>query len=207
MSANNLKLELNYYLPVYNYIDGLLEIILVLFENVEILLEAEGRYFGIMKRYMRRIKITYIKIRKSTNLNETDVVNIGKMLYLFKPVILKEYNILKSRKVTKADSIITIIKKLIEIIMVEKDHPQYSKVEILYDIISKIFNNIRNRGKYHKMTKFTDIVKKYIYSGQLGKYELTHFSILNEENKEKITTIIGDREKIKEEYNIGEISL
>ena len=49
------RIQSDLYVPQFTYLHGLLDIVQFLCYDLKILLEAEGRYFGIMPVHMKRI--------------------------------------------------------------------------------------------------------------------------------------------------------
>lgn len=175
------RIQDDLYIPQFTYLHGLLDIIQFLCNDLKILLEAEGRYFGIMPVYMKRIDRTFEIINNEDTAD--DLTNYSKILYLFKPLIGREYKKLRQRKVTRADCVITIIKKILEIVLEDPDFPYYKEVKRIYKIFIKLFNNIKNVGKNYSLFKLSENIKKYLNSGQVGKYATLQYSIIDEENK------------------------
>ncbi len=179
----------------YDYLRGLLHIVYFLFNDLEKLLFIEGRYFGITVVYMGIVRSSYRKIKE--NDTEDDISNFGRVLYLFKPNIMREYKKLRRRRVSEADCVISIIKKILDIVIEDKDNPQYKNIKSLHKLITKLFDNIRNSGKNSSMYSLVSNLKNYINSGIVGKYPLTHFSVIDEERKkERGREIQGSRTKI-----------
>ena len=63
----------------------------------------------------------------------------------------------------------------------------------MYKIFVKLFNNIKNNGKNYNLFKLSENIKKYLSSGQVGKYAILQYSIINEENQ-----VIKNREILTE---------
>lgn len=181
----------------YDYIRGLLHIVSFLFNDLEKLLFIEGRYFGITVIYMGVVRSSYRKIKEQDTLDDID--NFGRVLYLFKPQIMKEYRKLRKRKVSEADCVIALIKKFLDIIIVskDKDDQYYKNVKNLHKLTIKLFDNIRNRGKNSNMYYLTSSIKGYISSGIVGKYSLSHFSVIDEERKKERNKSSENLEKTK----------
>ena len=181
----------------YDYIRGLLHIVSFLFNDLEKLLFIEGRYFGITVIYMGIVRSSYRKIKEQDTLEDID--NFGRILYLFKPQIMKEYKKLRRRKVSEADCVIALIKKFLDIIIVskDKDDQYYKNVKNLHKLTTKLFDNIRNHGKNSNMYYLTSSIKGYISSGIVGKYSLSHFSVIDEERKKERNKSSENLEKTK----------
>lgn len=195
------RIHENLCISQFTYLYGLLDIVQFLCTDLKTMLNEENRYFGIMPIYMNRIERTF----EILNENDTseDLENYARILYLFKPLIGKEYKKLRQRKVTRADCIITIIKKIIEIVLEDPDFPHHKEVKKMYKIFTKLFNNIKNSGKNYNLFKLSENIKKYLNSGQVGKYVTLQYSIIKEENqliknKEILTNPKIEMEETKE---------
>lgn len=195
----------------YDYLRGLLHIVYFLFNDLEKLLFLEGRYFGITVIYMGIVRSSYRKIREDDT--QEDLSNFGRILYLFKPQIMREYKRLRKRKVSEADCVIAIIKKILDIVIEDKDNQYYKNIKNLHKLTTKLFDNIRNHNKNSNMYSLVSSLKSYINSGIIGKHPLMYFSVIEEDKKRernkqlnsKIGTKIdldSDNKKIKEiEWN------
>lgn len=163
------------------YASGLLRIIQYLFVDLSDLLEQEGRRFGIVISYLDSIYQSCKRMELSCD-DETS----EKIIYLFKPLIMSEYKRLYHRHISKADSVIVLIKRLLEIIS-EIDTFGYQKeITTLLKIINKLFNNIRNKGKFTNLGNMIETIQNYLSQGIIGKYGLDKFSLLEEKEKNRI---------------------
>lgn len=191
------RIQENLYVPQFTYLYGLLDIVQFLCIDLKVLLNDEGRYFGIMPIYMSRIERTFEILNEDDTPN--DLENYARILYLFKPLIKKEYKKLRQRKVTRADCVISMVKKILEIVLEDPDFPHYKEVKKMYKIFVKLFNNIKNNGKNYNLFKLSENIKKYLNSGQVGKYATLQYSIINEENQVMKNKEILTEPKIKME--------
>ncbi len=200
------RIQSNLYVSQFTYLYGLLNIVEFLCRDLKILLVDEGRYFGIMPVYMYRIdRLFYILDRNST---QDGLDDYSRILYLFKPMIGKEYKKLRQRKVTRADCVITIIKKFLEIVLEDVDFPNYKEVKRIYKIFLKLFNNIKNTGKNYSLFRLSENVKKYMNEGLVGKNKTVKYSIIEEEMKIKNREILTEpRVKIEETKEIRKVEL
>lgn len=185
------------------YLDGLLDITQILMIELEKLLDDENRRFGIMMSYLNSIFEAY---KKSAPENESDLEILDKSLYLFKPAILKAYYQLRKRNLSKADSVIVILKRILEFITEYKTWEHVKNARTIHKIITKIFDNIRNIGKKAKLTYLTDYMKKYMELGLVGKYVLDHFSLEEEEARIEKKQMEGSGIKIDDNSKVGEVS-
>ncbi len=164
-----------------DYITGFLYVLCYLINELKKLLEKENRFFGIVISYMNSIEEAYKKILP--NIDEDSEIIYQKIFYLHKPTIIKEYRKLCRRHVTKADSMISVIKKILDILSEYQDHEYHKEIKTLNKVITKLYDNIKNSGKKSKMTYLVQSFKKFIELGQVGKKCLNKFSILEEDEK------------------------
>lgn len=191
------RIQKDLYVPQFTYLYGLLDIIKFLYTDLKKLLDDEGRYFGIMPIFMSRVDRLFITLDKDITQEDIDIYS--RILYLFKPLIGKEYKKLRQRRVTRADCVITIIKKILEIVLEDPDFPHYKEVKRVHKIFLKLFNNIKNAGKNYSLFKLSENMKKYLNTGQVGKYSIVKYSIMDEDNKISRNKDILTEPKIKME--------
>lgn len=177
------------------YLLGLLDVINFLFVEMESLMKTENRCFGIVKSYLNSINDAYSRINAQTK--EEDIESYGRILYLLKPLLKREFRRLIERKLSPADADITMIRKLIYIVVEDPDLPSCkSEVKTLRKIIDRLWGNIKNRAKNDAMYNLGDNVKTCIAMGALGKYSVDVFSLVPpDEPKDPVE---GDGTRISE---------
>ncbi len=176
------------------YASGLIRLAEYLMVDLSDLLEIEGRRFGIVLSYLNSI---YQECQKM-EISEDDETS-EKVIYLFKPLIISEYKRLCKKHLSKADSVITLLKKILEIVA-KVDEFQYQKeVGSLQKIIDSLFNNIRNKAKLTNLDRFEKIIVEFIEDGVIGKYRAEKFSILEEEEKRTRKPLEGTGVRIEQE--------
>lgn len=186
---NGLKIETTL------YISGLFDIIKFLYAELNDLLKEENRFFGIVKSYSNSIIESFNRFNKTVT--EEDIIIFGKILYLFRGNIHKEFKRLNSKGLSRADSVIVIINKLISIIDdVKESHPNTKEIRTVKKITQKLYDNIRNKSKLDPMYFFTNTIKECIIKGVVGKYQLDIFSI--EDKIENKNILDGDGTRIDE---------
>ena len=190
------------------YATGMIGIIDFLFADLTRMLEAEGRKFGIVNTYLR-VVTEAIDIVQSAEDYDDDLDSYGKILFLFKPVLKKEFGRLTgNRKLSSADANICIIKRLVE--LTEELTPEYDKMEFLLvikEVIMRLWSNIRGNSKKDSLFYMSYVIRKYMSEGIVGRHVLRQFTIdKTEEPKEKL---IGDPIRFCNEINkpILEISM
>lgn len=189
------------------YSEGLLDITQFLCSELEIFLGEEGRYMGITKSYVHSIHESFSKMNKKVS--ESDIEVYGKILYLFKPLLKREFRRLKSKKLSSGDSIIVMINKILEIIFTEKTQQfKYNKeLRTIRKIINKFYENIRNPKKKDPLYILSNTIKLYKESGKIGKFPLDQFSLIDSNSDEKIELESpGERVKVIDK-KVSEVSL
>jgi hypothetical protein len=152
------------------FLSGLLDITDFLLVSLKAFLEKEGRFLGIVKSYMSSIDIAFEKFNNC--LEDEDYEIFAKLLYLLKPIIIKEFNRLRRKKISEGDCVILIMRKLLNIIEENSEYSYKREVKTILKIINKLFNNIRNKGKKDVMYNFSNQIKILKSSGNIGKYSL-----------------------------------
>lgn len=171
---------------------GLLDVTDFLCSSLKLFLEKEGRYLGIVKSYMSSIDNAFERF--NSNLEEEDYGIFGKILYLLKPIIVREFSRLRRKKLSEGDCVILIIRKLLLIIGESSDYSHKKEQKTILKVVNKLFDNIRNGGKKDVMYNFSNQVKLLKHSGAIGKYTLDKLD-LTQINKEK-SPIEGDGLKV-----------
>lgn len=196
----------NIQVPEDMYLEGLLDITGSLFSELTQFLENEHRYIGITKSYIHTVKLTIERIDQSVRPEDIEIY--GRILYLYKPFLKKEFKRLRNKKLTAGDSVIVIINKIIEIIVQEKkqDFRFHKEVRTLRKIISKFFENIRNKKKEDPLYSLSNAIKEYKDSGSVGKYPLDVFSFIDNQYIKEELKDPGERLKEESDNKINEIS-
>ena len=164
------------------YISGIFDITQWLILDLEEFIKMEKRYFGIMPIYFESLREYY----KEFNVDCTeDMCNIyGKIFYLFKPLILEEFRKLEQKHLSQADRVIVIMKRLLDLIdSVAIDHPKKEIFKGVNNIISKIYDRIRNNGKLTELKYLISSIRDYMERGVIGKIVIDEFGLLDEINK------------------------
>lgn len=162
---------------------GLLDITDFLCSSLKVFLEKEGRYLGIVKSYMNTLDQTYNKFNQ--NLSEVDSDIYGRILFLLKPILIKEFIRLRKKKISEGDCIIVMIKKILSIISEIPEFQFRKEVKTGLKVITRMYDNIKNRFKKDALYNFSNIIRSKMALGQIGKYSLDKFDLTEIENKEK----------------------
>jgi hypothetical protein len=176
------------------YASGLTRLVEYMLVDLNDLLEKEGRRFGIVISYLDSI---YQECQKMVLDNDDSTSE--RIIYLFKPLIITEHRRLVKKHLSKADSVITLIQKLLEIIQDVQDFPYQKEITSLKKIIGKLWDNIRNKAKYTNLDFLEETIKDFMEEGVVGKYAAEKFSILEEEEKRLKKPLEGSGERIVQE--------
>ena len=160
------------------YASGLTRLVEYMLVDLNDLLEKEGRRFGIVLSYLDSI---YQECQKMTLDNDDETSE--RIIYLFKPLILAEHKRLTKKHLSKADSVITLLRKLLEIIQSVTDFPYQKEIDSLKKIVDKLWDNIRNKSKLTSLENFEKTITDFMEEGVIGRYGAEKFSILEEEEK------------------------
>lgn len=179
------------------YINGLVYICNYLIKDLLVFLEDEGRKFGIMLKYIEKINRSLLHIPFPIS----ELNTYYKITYLYKPLLTKQFKLLRKKRVTNADSVIVLVYNLTKFILNSDncEEYQYMKyVKKINEVIELMFQNIKNKGKLANIyTIFTSTITDLMNNSKIGKAELTKFSLREtEENKKNRTPIIGNGEVI-----------
>ena len=203
----NKRIGYNVIIPNYEYFLGIVPLLGFLINDLEKFLDQEGRYYGIMVTYVHKTREILKNIRPE--LEEGDDIIWKQIIFLYKPVILKEYKKFLKRNVTRADAIICITRKILEIILTYAEDDLFEKFNNIYIIFNKMYANIKNKGKEYSLPLLCSVVDGSIEEGLVGLHKLDKFSIVEEENKRRAKNEInGSGIRIKESSDnlISEVS-
>lgn len=159
-----------------DHIRGLVDITEFLFVELIKLLEIEDRCFGIVKDFIARVRSAYSVINEEVT--DKEMETFDRILFLYKPLILKEYLRLKKKHLSPADSCITLIHKLLGIIFEYKDFKYLDQISEIKSVIDRLWGNIRNRSKNDPLFFFSNIVRDQIKLKSIGKFELSRITLM-----------------------------
>lgn len=184
------------YVGETHYASGLLRLSQYLFVDLSDLLETEGRRFGIVISYLDSVYHTC----ERTDISHDEETN-GKIIYLYKPIVISEFKKLCRKHVSRADSVIVILKKILEAIdsIENTEYPKETKT--LLKIVTKLYDNIRNKAKLYPLPQLTLALEEFIGQGIVGKYGVDKFSILEEEEKRIRKPLVGSGVRVKKEQS------
>lgn len=166
------------------YLSGLLDITQWLVLDLEQFLKDEGRFFGIMLTYFNTLKENYKTFNSDCTEDDCDIY--GKIMYLFKPIILNEYRKLEQKRLSRADRVIVLMKRILDLLepIAEKQgHIKTECIKNINSVITKIYDRIRNNGKLMELKYMTTTMKYYMEEGLVGKICVDEFGLQNETDK------------------------
>ena len=189
------------------YSEGLLDITAFLYGELCRFLEEEGRFIGITKSYTHSMQESYSRMNKTVT--EEDIDTYGRLLYLYKPLLRKEFKRLRSKKLSSGDSVIVIMNKILDIIFEEKTPRfRYTKeFRTVKKIVTKFYDNIRNPKKKDPLFILSNTIKTYMESGKVGKFPLHQFSLSDVVVQKVELSIPGERVDEEGGKKVSEINL
>jgi len=187
------------------YTDSLLDIIDFLFTDLIVLLKEENRCFGIVKSYIHSIYTAYEKIHADTD--EDSIETYGRILFLFKPLLKREFNRLVDKRLSPADADICIIRKILGIIDEVEDYHFKREVGTIKKIIDKLWENIRNRAKKDSLFVLASTVRNHKLTGSIGRHSLDRFTLKEEEKPKELLSGDPTRMCMESDNKILEIKM
>lgn len=182
------------------YFEGVLDITSYLFLELWKFMKEENRYFGIIPTYEREVAEDIEKFNESVKLEDIEIY--GKILYLFKPLLIKDFKKLCAKHLSKADAVIVLLHKLIDILRKEDKE---NRAERIQKIVEKLYNNIRNNAKKMLLPILTSSIDYYMRMGWVGKCA-TYEIYIEEERTVKKEPLEGSGLRFDESENcISEI--
>ena len=172
-----------------NYISGFFDITQWLIMDLETFMKDENRFFGIMPVYFERFKEYYSEFNKGCT--ETDCDIYGRIMYLFKPILIYEYKKLEQRRLSRADRVVVIMKRILDMIEdlpESQNHPKIDPIKQTNEIITKIYDRIRNNGKQLDLRFMINTMRSYFEKGIIGKICIDEFSIQSEISRQQINS-------------------
>ena len=162
--------------PVDQYSAGLLNMVDFLIVELEKFLERENRLKGIVKIYLNNFNTAFQKIYIGRTIQDTEI--FCKILYLFKPLLISEFKRLTRKKLSRADTVITIARKIVLILLEQKDFRYRSEAGTIEKVLNKLWENIRHRAKNDALFYLSLQIRNFMDQGKVGKYPLDNFQFL-----------------------------
>lgn len=167
----NITLGLDY------YVSALIDVVDVLRVKVVERLEQEGRYFGSARTYMDTIKEEFDKINKYVVPEDIEIY--GRILFLLKPLLIKEFKRSVGKGLSPADSLILISRKLLEVCITSSpNHSNIGEAKVIKEIYDKFHENMKSKFKNESFFFLASTVYELISSEKVGRYELDDITLL-----------------------------
>jgi len=177
-----------------DYVSYLVWILQLLYKDLKNFLDEEGRNFGIMISYRTSMDSAFNKI---TYNNEELCM---KTTYLFKNVFRCEFRRLVRRGLSKADALICIIRKFNDLLLENINYEYLKELRTIKKVIDKLYNNIKRYAKEDPLLCLANTVRKAEENLWVGKYNLSNYSVQQEEIEH--TELTDDGVRIDEEKGI-----
>lgn len=156
---------------------GILNIVDYLVVELEKFLVVEDRYKGIMRTYLSNIDGILRKVYRGKTILDTEVFQ--KIVYLYKPLLQKEFARLLKKRLSRADIVITMIRKLLLVVGDMRSSEYLLEAKSLLKIIDTVWDNIKHPGKNDPLYNLAYNIREYASLGYIGKYPTTSFSLVD----------------------------
>ena len=150
-------------------------------------LKDEGRYKFRMISYMNEATSLFNEMENSISEEEKEIY--GRVFYNYNKLIVRDFEKLRKRRLTPADSIICLMRQLLSILKNPSEMIRFTKLrDRLTELFQQFYDNIRNRHKsilFHKTELF---IRDLINTGKWGpicKRKLDLYEIENPSQKIK----------------------
>jgi hypothetical protein len=178
------RIDENITIPEDLFSSGLLDTTDFLCSSLKEFLNKEERFLGIVKSYINSMDRAYENFNKDLTDEESDIY--GRILFLIKPLIVREFSRLRRKKLSEGDCVIVMIRKILTIIKEEvHEYTHMKEVKTIMKVINRLYDNIRHRSKTDAMYNFSNQIRVLLKSGAVGKYQL---------NKLNLTLLSKDKE-------------
>ena len=178
------RIDENITIPEDLFSSGLLDTTDFLCSSLKEFLNKEERFLGIVKSYINSMDRAYENFNKDLTDEESDIY--GRVLFLIKPLIVREFSRLRRKKLSEGDCVIVMIRKILTIIKEEvHEYTHMKEVKTIMKVINRLYDNIRHRSKTDAMYNFSNQIRVLLKSGAVGKYQL---------NKLNLTLLSKDKE-------------
>ncbi len=182
-------------LNITQYQEGIFDICEFLIVELTEFLKEEGRYKYRMLDYIKSIRDEFNKAHKVET--EEDINIYGRVLYVINQSIIKDYQRLRIRRLSPADSVLCIILKLINVSESLEGENRFTEEQAnVKKIIQKLYDNIRNKSKYDHLWKIENTIRESVERKKWGTLSLDDFSLRKIEHPEenpRTQDVIGEK--------------
>lgn len=187
-----MKKEIN----ITQYQEGILDICDFLVVELTEFLKDEGRYKYRMLDYIKSIRDEFDKTNKK--ITEKDINIYGRVLYVLNRPITRDYQRLRMKRLSPADSVLCIMLKLINVSeSLEGGENRFTKEQSrIKEVIQKLYDNIRNKAKYDHLWKIENSIRDSVKINKWGTLSLDEFDLYHVEHPEenpKTQDVIGEK--------------
>lgn len=187
-----MKKEIN----ITQYQEGILDICDFLVVELTEFLKDEGRYKYRMLDYIKSIRDEFDKTNKKVT--EEDINIYGRVLYVLNRSITRDYQRLRMKRLSPADSVLCIMLKLINVSeSLEGGENRFTKEQTkIKEVIQKLYDNIRNKAKYDHLWKTENSIRDSVKINKWGTLSLDEFDLYHVEHPEenpKTQEVIGEK--------------
>ena len=180
---------------ITQYQEGIFDICEFLIVELTEFLKEEGRYKYRMLDYIKSIRNEFNKAHEVET--EEDINIYGRVLYVINRSIIKDYQRLRIRRLSPADSVLCIILKLINVSESLEGENRFTEEQTnVKKIIQKLYDNIRNKSKYDHLWKIENTIRESVEIKKWGTLSLDDFSLRKIEHPEKnprTQDVIGEK--------------
>lgn len=180
---------------ITQYQEGIFDICEFLIVELTEFLKEEGRYKYRMLDYIKSIQDEFNKAHEVET--EEDINIYGRVLYVINRSIIKDYQRLRIRRLSPADSVLCIILKLINVSESLEGENRFTEEQTnVKKIIQKLYDNIRNKSKYDHLWKIENTIRESVEIKKWGTLSLDDFSLRKIEHPEKnprTQDVIGEK--------------
>lgn len=180
---------------ITQYQEGIFDICEFLIVELTEFLKEEGRYKYRMLDYIKSIRDEFNKAHEVET--EEDINIYGRVLYVINRSIIKDYQRLRIRRLSPADSVLCIILKLINVSESLEGENRFTEEQTnVKKIIQKLYDNIRNKSKYDHLWKIENTIRESVEIKKWGTLSLDDFSLRKIEHPEKnprTQDVIGEK--------------
>ena len=199
----NKRINSEEYIELEQYTKNFDFLLNALVNDLEKFLDKEGRYFGVTVRMVHDLRLYIANLGAS---REDGEVDFGKeVAFLYRTLVLRSHKKYLKRGLSKADSVICVSRCICSAILELDLNPNILN---MFEIFEKLWVNIRNCGKEYIYKPLEESLLECMDAGKIGQYKVDSFSILEEEKKRKIKTVLdGSGVRVSESNNeVSEIS-
>ena len=175
------------------YQEGIFDVCEFLVRDMIEFLKEERRYKFKMIEYMNTVQTLFDNAHKSQT--EKDINIYGRVLYILRKAIIRDYQRLRMKRLTPADSLICIILKLIKVSETLEGSQRFSDEQTqIKTIIQKLHENIRNKGKNDNLWKIENAIRDSVAVNKWGTLSLDELDIYHVEHPiEKSPEMTGEK--------------